>query len=250
MSTDLFLNELSFKLAKLHSIKLNLPKTKFRTHFEKMMSQNSMIKMQRELDKKIGLIKQHPYINFPSMDSLFVAEKNILDKLSRLDFSEIAICHNDLSQRNIIWNSKDNSLGLIDFELIMHNYIAMEFGYLFVYYTGHYLTGFDRKKFPDKKYRYRFLRQYLKHKNGSIDNNKLELLFIQTNLCILYHLLSIAKELPLYDLEPQLKNELKKVSKDDDFYFGRIAFESLSIFDENKDEFIESADNYLSSIKI
>ena len=271
MLSDEFLDEMTVKLAKLHSLALELPETKFETYFHKLTVPGQLNEMQRQLDEQIEAIDAEPYRSFPKISDLFDEEQRILSKLRQLGFGRPTLCHNDLNQKNIIYN-KEGSLGsrlsLIDFELVMKNYPAMELGYLFTSYAGHFLDSYNKKFFPTKEYRLRFLSAYLRERtrlsatetaNETADESKsdyktnhkfqdeLKVLHIRTNLFILYCLLFQVKELPLLDVREELKTgELAKVSKGNRYYYGQIAFNAWEIFEENRSEFMKLADDYLA----
>lgn len=269
MLSDEFLDEMTVKLAKLHSLELELPKNQFETYFQKMTAPGQLTEMQQQLDEQIEAIDEEPYRSFPKISDLFEEEQRILSKLEEIGFGRPTLCHNDLNQKNIIHDktgSPGSRLSLIDFELVMNNYPAMELGYLFTSYTGHFLDSYNKKFFPTKEYRLRFLSAYLrertrletakettetadqlKNANKANHEHELNLLYIRTNLFILYCLLFLVKELPLFDVREELKTgELAKVSKGNRYYYGQIAMNAWEIFEENRSEFMQLADDYLA----
>lgn len=261
MLTDEFLNDMSLKLAKLHTLKIDQPEIKFKTSFDRMKEEFGKIidSVIDEVDDKIANTGELPYSIYPKLSKLRKESDEIEEKLNEIGWSEIVLCHNDLNSNNILWNEKhlENKVGLIDFELVLDNYAAIELSYLFTFYGGHLLHDFDKNLFPTKDYRLRFIRNYLKERNR-LDNKQINqdefekqvnLLFIRTNLGILYYTGLFSISLPCFDLRKDIFNnpELDMLSKGKKYYLGKIGLKVYQFYSEIKDEFMKSVDDYLNN---
>lgn len=72
-----------------------------------------------QMDKQILAIKEAPYTEVPRVQVLFDCEKKLLDMLMELGLGKLVLCHNDVNQKNQIWNAQNRSLGFIDFEMTL-----------------------------------------------------------------------------------------------------------------------------------
>lgn len=70
--------------------------------------------MLEEIDKSIALINEPPYNELPRLSVLLNDMERAKRIFEELGFSRIAFCHNDASQKNLIWNANDG-LSFIDF---------------------------------------------------------------------------------------------------------------------------------------
>ena len=262
MLTDEFLLEMSLKLAKLHTLKIDQPGIGFNTHFERGKTHTGpmMDEVGRSVQEAIEKVDVLPYKNFPKLSYLKEMQNGILKKLDELGLkdSDVRFCHNDLNSNNIIFNKqaeKLNQIGLIDLEMAMQNYIALELGYLFMCFTGHFLYGFEPELFPNQNYRLRFIRSYLQERNKldyeSVNDEELEKqvewLFHASNLSTLYQFLLIILSLPYLDFRKDLFHnpDLDHLVKDNPYYFGEIALRIHEFFDVIGEEFVKQVDEYL-----
>ncbi len=69
----------------------------------------------------------------------------------------VVFCHNDAQPMNCIYNSQDNSIGLIDFEYACYNYRGWDIGNHFCEYTSFNL---DYTRFPTKEKQLFFIERY------------------------------------------------------------------------------------------
>lgn len=257
-----FKNEMSIKLAKFHSLQIEQPDVKFKTHLERLRTQfEPMIRaMAGMADQAISQIDVPPYKDFPKFSGLGEEAGRILEKLNEigLNESEVVFSHNDLGSANIIWHEQgetSNKLSLIDFEMALNNFAVFDLSDLFIYYLGCYKESCNKQLYPDVAYRLSFLRAYLQERNrlaNKIVNNvqfeaQLNWLLMATNLGSLYRILSIVSSIPMFDFMKQMQTpEICELVKDNPFHFGSIALKYYEFYQEKKDEFFKLADDYLS----
>lgn len=262
MLTDEFLNEMSLKLARLHSLKIEQPDIGFKTHFERGQTHTGpmMDAVGKTVQEAIDKVDVLPYKNFPKLSYLQAKQNTILEKLNQLNLeeSDLQLCHNDLNSNNIIFNQQAdalNQIGLIDLEMMMPNYTALEMGYLFMCFCGYFLFSFEPECFPDQAYRLRFLRNYLAERNR-LDcetlsdeefEKRVDWLFNASNLSVLQNFLQIIYSLPALDFRKDLfKNpDLDPLVDDKPYYFGEFALRIYQFYVGLETEFLKQADEYL-----
>ena len=61
----------------------------------------------------------------------------------------VVFCHNDLFERNIIYDEETDKVSFIDFEISDYNYQAYDFGFFFTYKVGKKTTQKSRIYFID-----------------------------------------------------------------------------------------------------
>ena len=262
MLTDDFLAEMSLKLARLHTLKIDQPDIGFKTHLERSETHTGpmMDEVGKSVQDAIDKVDVWPYKNFPKLSYLQEVQRGIQKKLDELGLkeSDVRFCHNDLNSNNIIFNrqaEKLNQLGLIDLEMAMPNYSALELGYMFMCFTGYFLYGFEPELYPDQVYRLRFIRSYLQERNRlegkSVDGKEfekeLEWLYHASNLGTLHNFLLIVYSLPCLDFRKDLfrNPDLDHLVKDRPYYFGEIALKMYEFFLVVEKESMKQAEEYL-----
>lgn len=257
MLTYDFMNEAASKLAKFHSIKYDIPSIPFKTHHDRVFMQLGphFQGMMMAIDKEIEKIDEYPYNEFPRIQTLFEQEEKFFRLLTELGFGTIGFCHNDSNQKNIIWNPQERSLGFIDFEMTMNNYVIFELGYLFGCFPGHFLYDFDESFFPNDDYRFKFLRKYLEEYNRLNGIKKtseefetdLEDLFVKVNLTTCQFLLRLSMTGPLFDWKPEFfKNEDLKKRRDETKYFCcKYSIKIWHLFTKLAPGFLKTAEEHL-----
>ena len=216
MLTDEFLNEITIKLAKLHSIKIETPEIKYITHFERFRAEIDpmMNEIQQFVDDEIEKVDVLIFKNFAKLSQLEEEKKMILNKLNELGgLGEICLCHNDVNSNNLIWNNEKehlNKIGIIDFEMVMNNYVTFELAYLFMSFSGYFQYNFNKNQFPNQTYRQRFIVSYLQERL-KLDNKviselefekKTNWLFNSSNLAGLYCFLDNSISMPRFPKRP------------------------------------------------
>lgn len=262
MLTEEFLQEISIKLAKIHSLKVDQPDIGFKTHFERIEMQTGpvMKEVDKSVQEAIEQVDVWPYKDFPKLKHLKEVQNEILERLYALGLkeSELRLCHNDMNSNNIIFNEKAEKLsqfGLIDFEMAMLNYPPLEFGYLFMCFTGYFLYGFQPELFPDQDYRLKFIRSYLKERNrlerklvlGEDFEKQVEWLYHTSNLSALHNFLLIIYSFPSLDFRKDVfrNPDLDKLVKDKPYYFGETALKIYEFFVMLDADVKKQVDEYL-----
>ena len=262
MLTDEFLHEISLKLARIHCLKVDQPDIGFKTHFERMEKQTGpvMDEVDKSVQEAIEQVDVLPYKNFPKLNYLKELQNGILKTLHQLGLkeSDLRLCHNDMNSNNIIFNEKAEKLsqfGLIDFEMAMLNYPPLEFGYLFMCFTGYFLHGFQPELFPDPNYRLRFIRSYLQKRNKLEDKpvgdeefeKQIEWLHHASNLSALYNFLLIIQSFPALDFRKDVfrNPDLDTLVKDKPYYFGETALKIFEFFVVLEADVMKQVDEYL-----
>ena len=261
MLTDDFLTEMSLKLARLHSLKIEQPGIGFETHFERGQAHTKpmMQAVGQTVQEAIDKVDVWPYQNFPKLSHLQEKQTIILEKLNQLNLkeSDLQLCHNDLNSNNIIFNPEAdqlNRIGLIDLEMMMPNYTALEIGYLFMCFTGYFLYSFEPEHFPDPAYRARFIRNYLQERNrlkretiGDEEFEKrVDWLLNASNLSVLHNFLQIIYSLPCLDFRKDLfrNPDLDPLVEEKPYYFGEFALRIYEFYIAIEEEFVKQVDEF------
>lgn len=84
--------------------------------------------MTAAIDAGMQNISEFPYDVFPRMGTMLADQQKILALLKEIGFGEITFCHNDLNQKNLVWNPQTRKINFIDFEMTMNNYAALDIG--------------------------------------------------------------------------------------------------------------------------
>ena len=177
-------------------------------------------------DAGIEKISEFPYNVFPKISELLIKEQAIMALLKEVGLGEITFSHNDLNQKNLVWNPQTRTINFIDFEMAMNNYAAFDLGQvsrvmtfcalkrltlrssgqLFFWFCGHFMESFDGDLFPSPTYRRSFLRTYLSKRKGiELEEDLesvLERLYVRTNLTALFFMLRMVMMTPFFDFQP------------------------------------------------
>ena len=93
-----------------------------------------------------------------SMELLRQAVKSLNTELSHSS-SALGFCHNDLLCGNCIYNEKDDTVSVIDFEYCGYNYFAYDIGNHFNEFAG--IETVDYSKYPSEEVQKKWIRCYL-----------------------------------------------------------------------------------------
>ncbi|CAD5111466.1 DgyrCDS777 [Dimorphilus gyrociliatus] len=114
-----------------------------------------------------------------SKETLLNEMEMLQNELSNLD-SPVCFCHNDLLLQNLIYNKEKNRVYFIDYEYGFYNYEAFDIANHFNEYAG--VNEVDYSRYPDKEYQMKWLKTFLREKNGGdVDNKEVEKLYVQVN---------------------------------------------------------------------
>lgn len=124
----------------------------------------------------------------PSAEVLQTELNLICQQLEAMNMP-IVFSHNDLLLKNIIFNKEESTVHFIDYEYAFLNYEAYDIGNHFCEYAG-MGEETDYELYPDKKYQFKWLQNYLKEKftaegraPSEVTEKDVERLYIQTNKC-------------------------------------------------------------------
>ena len=163
-------------LAKLHTVKIPAP---FRCQKPQLWA---------DWDKWLGLLPSEysdPKKN-ASFRSTIGSVKVLHQELERLKTelgacqSELVFCHNDTVHRNLIYNSDDNSVTLIDFEYSGPNFRSFEIGNHFCGFAG--LDDINYDLYPDEDLQKDWIRMYLEEADArSVTDAAVHTLYREAN---------------------------------------------------------------------